>query len=132
VQVKVHPHKTMVNAGIEACISVTPVKKHGRAHYSGTVIMRDVNFRVQQSGVQRAQAEGQRNVHAWAVGELVGEFENQFSLDHLEIPQAVKQKLRKVTYYYQEGYFRDFKTKKKVEKTTALFAVGRDFFYLPN
>lgn len=34
-KVKVHPHKTLVNSGVEACVSITPDKKHGRAYYMG-------------------------------------------------------------------------------------------------
>lgn len=128
---KVHPHKTMVNSGVEACISITPAKSRARAYYMGTVIMRDVEFRVQESGVKRAQAEGVRNVHAWAVGEIVGEYETQFPLSEARLPKSVINKMRKVTYYFQEGYFRDFETHKKVESTKALYAVGRDFYYLP-
>jgi hypothetical protein len=131
LKAKIHPNKHMVNAGVEACISVLPVKKHARTHYAGTVILRDVEFRIQESGKERARKEGVRNVHAWAVGEVVGEFETQHSLEESEIPKSVKDRLRKVTYYFQEGYFRDFETHEEVTATKALYAVGRDFFYLP-
>lgn len=73
MRVKVHPHKPFYDNGSEACISVTPMKKHGRAHYMGAVLLSDVSFVVHQSGFERMKEEGQRNVHAWLVGDLLAE-----------------------------------------------------------
>lgn len=73
MRVKVHPHKPYYDNGSEACISITPVKKHGRAHYMGAVMLTDVSFVVHQSGLERMREEGARNVHAWMVGELLSE-----------------------------------------------------------
>lgn len=78
MKVKVHPHKPMVDAGIESCVSITPVKRHGRAHYMGTVMVTGAEFVVHESGRKRYLAEGMRNVHAWMVGELLSEATEQF------------------------------------------------------
>lgn len=125
MRVKVHPHKTMVNAGIEACVSITPDKKHGRAYYMGTVFLRDMSFRVHESGVKRAQAEKQRNVHAWAVGELVHEQSEQIA-DTLT--KAIRNMIQ-VTYHYESGRFIAVDGTDVTDGSfkAALF-VGRDFY----
>lgn len=78
MRVKVHPHKPFYDNGSEACISVTPMKKHGRAHYMGTVLLTDVTFVVHDSGFKRMHEEGQRNVHAWMTGDLLSEQVEQY------------------------------------------------------
>lgn len=84
MKVKVHPHKPFCDNGSEACISITPMKKHGRAHYMGTVLLSDVTFVVHQSGLERMRSEGQRNVHAWMVGDLLAETIEQYRPDVLD------------------------------------------------
>lgn len=124
MRVKVHPHRTMVNAGIEACVSITPDVKGGRAYYMGTALIRDVEFRIHASGVKRAQAEQVRNVHAWAVGDLIWEAEWQS-------PMFLKSQIVQVTYHYNMGRFMTVEDE-PVDVTdghfnAALF-IGRDFF----
>ena len=122
---KVHPHRTMVNAGVEACVSVTPDRKHGRAYYMGRVDLRDVTFRIHDSGVKRAQAEQVRNVHAWAVGEVISEATEQ----HRPDPRLLKH-FRQVTYHYNVGRFIavDDGTDVTDGQFTAAIFVGRDFY----
>jgi len=123
-KVKVHPHKTMVNAGIEACVSITPDKKHGRAYYMGTVSLADVSFRVHESGVKRSQKEKVRNVHAWAVGTLISEQTEQYPLD-----QKLDRLFIQVTYHYDSGRFI---AKDGTDVTDgsyrAAYFCGRDFY----
>jgi hypothetical protein len=96
----VHPHKTRINSGVEACVSVTPAHAGGRAYYKGAVVLRDVRFRIHQSGVTRARNEQRRNVHAWAVGEVTAEF------DHRQAPPAdLANALVRVTYHYTSAHF---------------------------
>jgi len=78
MKVKIHPHKPMVDAGVEACISITPMKRHGRAYYMGSITVSDVSFLVHESGHKRYKDEEQRNVHAWMTGELLSEAVEQF------------------------------------------------------
>lgn len=125
-RVKVHPHRTMVNSGVEACVSVTPMKKHGRAYYMGTVMLRDVSFVIHESGVKRAQKEQVRNVHAWATGSLVGEW-----LEQNEVSEKVMSNFVQVTYHYNMARFMTVEDE-PVDVTdghfnAALF-VGRDFY----
>ena len=133
MRVKVHPHRTMVQSGVEACVSVTPVKKHGRAYYMGTVMLRDVDFVIHNSGVKRAQAEQVRNVHAWAVGEVIHELPNQYQPE-----PVVLRKMVKVTYHYNLGrFFETFGTRNGIaclgrdvtdEHFNAAYFCGRDFY----
>lgn len=124
MKVKVHPHKTMVNAGVESCVSITPMKKHGRAYYMGTVMLRDVDFVIHASGVERARKEQRRNVHAWAVGEIISEAKEQ-----LPPSKKVLNNMVQVTYHYNTGRF---VTMNGVDVTDRHFKaavfVGRDFY----
>lgn len=126
MRVKVHPHKTMVNSGVEACVSITPMKRHGRAYYMGTVMLSDVNFVIHDSGVKRAQAEQVRNVHAWATGEVIHESVEQYSPGILD-----KNMMVKVTYHYNEGRFMTTGPK-PIDVTDKSFKaavfIGRDFY----
>lgn len=137
MRVKIHPHRNKVLSGIEECISVTPDQKGGRAYYAGTVVLADVVFLVHRgedstgrptgkSGLSKARKDKQRNVHAWAVGELIDQNACQHPLSH-----HTSARLRKVTYNFTDGVFTDFKSGKVVTRTPFLYAVGRDFYYLP-
>lgn len=99
MRVKVHPHKTKVNAGLTQCVSVTPDRPGGRARYHAYVFLTDASFRIYQSGVERAQREQRRNVHAWVVGEMV-----------------CKQDTRKADVFFQDGNW---------EKVTYHYNIGR-------
>lgn len=125
MRVKVHPHRTMVNSGIEACVSVTPDRKYGRAYYMGSVMLTDVEFRIHESGVKRAQAEKVRNVHAWAVGELSSEHSEQYPLS-----DKFHKIMTKVTYHYDIGRF--IATSDGTDVTDghfkAAYFCGRDFY----
>lgn len=127
MKVKVHPHKSMVNAGIEACVSVTPARKGGRAYYMGTVMLKDAFFVIHNSGLERARNEQVRNVHAWSVGELVNENLEQYKPEH----PALKSRLVQVTYHYNVGRFMTMEDE-PVDVTDGRFSVayfcGRDFF----
>lgn len=129
MKVKVHPNKTMVNAGVEACVSVTPDKKWGRAYYMGTVSLRDVEFRIHNSGVERAQDEQVRNVHAWAVGELMDEQQIQVPLS-----APMRRVFSQVTYHYNVGRFLTVESDpgRVVDVTDghfkAAYFCGRDFY----
>lgn len=62
------------------CVSI---KANGHViGYAKSVIIENVTFKVQESGRQRAIRDGQRNVHAYAIGTLVAAdwIENKESL----------------------------------------------------
>lgn len=124
MRVKVHPHKSLVNSGVEACVSITPIKKHGRAYYMGSVYLADVNFVIHQSGVKRAQAEQVRNVHAWATGILLDEKPEQYPLGGVMEPLMVQ-----VTYHYNTGRFLTLDGVDVTDKSfKAAYFCGRDFY----
>lgn len=124
MRVKVHPHRTLVTSGVEACVSVTPDRKYGRAYYMGTVILRDVDFRIHASGVHRAQAEQVRNVHAWAVGTLISEQSNRYPPG-----KDVLRNLVKVTYHYNVGRFLTLDGTDVTDgHFRAAYVCGRDFY----
>lgn len=134
-EVKVHPHRTMVNAGVEACVSVTPTptpaKPKPRAYYMGTVMLRNVRFVIHPSGVQRARKEQRRNVHAWCVGELLWENPMQNPL-----VGGVRKNMVQVTYHYNIGRFIEVLPKgfigppRDLTDNTfkAAYFCGRDFY----
>lgn len=129
MKVKVHPHKTMVNAGVEACISITPARARAHAYYMGTVALSDVTFTVQAAGLKRAREEQRRNVHALAVGDLKFEYTEQY-----EPSPVLAANLVKVTYHYNVGRFLTVNSdpNKVVDVTDghfkAAYICGRDFY----
>lgn len=100
MQVKVHPHKPLVDAGVEACVSITPNKRHGRAYYMGMVILANVKFSVHESGLKRYHAEQTRNVHAWMVGDVIHEATEQYRPTVLDGNRMVR-----VEYVLDAGRF---------------------------
>lgn len=123
MRVKVHPHKTKVNSGVEQCVSITPDEPGGKAYYRGTVVIKDAAFRIHTSGVERARREQVRNVHAWCVGHLTSQDDMQVEIDYPALG------FEQVTYHYQVGRF---VTLDGMDVTDERFewAVcrGRDFF----
>jgi hypothetical protein len=124
MKVKVHPHKTMYDAGSEACISITPMKKHGRAYYMGCVILREAEFVVHASGHERMLKEDQRNVHAWVTGEPIFEAVERYRPDVLDSGRMVQ-----VTYDLAAGRFiASDGTDVTDGKYNAAVVVGKDCF----
>lgn len=124
MRVKVHPHKTRVNAGLTQCISVTPDRHGGRARYHAYVYLSDASFRIYQGGLERAQREQRRNVHAWVVGELVVK-------DDKRKPDVWFQdgSWEKVTYHYNIGRFVTLDGRDVTDYTFTYAACnGRDFY----
>lgn len=98
--VRIHPHRTKVTSGVEKCVSITP--KGGRAYYMGAVLVVDGRFVVYRSGVERAQREQVRNVHAWVEGRMMWDHESQIPYQ----PEWLERLgYRKVTYHFNVGRF---------------------------
>lgn len=131
--VKAHPHRTRyLSENPEysvPCISVTPVKRHGRAYYMGTLGLRNAKFVVHKSGVKRMEAEGVRNVHAWIQGELVHE-----ATEQNDPSPTLLRHMTKVVYDFKAGrfvtYHEDPAKREDVtdEEFAAAYCVGRDFY----
>jgi hypothetical protein len=127
MRVSVHPNRHKYLAGEDKCVSVTRTHK-GRQHttYAKSVFLRDATLRVQPAGVARAQREGVRNVHAWAVGfEIVSDI---YDL------RPLGEDYKKVTYHFNSGEFRILATGENVTGMTFPYAyiIGRDFYILDN
>lgn len=124
MRVKVHPHKTRVNSGLTLCVSVTPIRRGGRARYYAYVFLKDASFTIYQGGVQRAQREQRRNVHAWAVGELVCTRDNRMADVWFQDGDW-----EKVTYHYNIGRFVTMDGVDVTDKNfTEAACNGRDFY----
>jgi hypothetical protein len=67
--VRAHPHRNKIKWGHIDCISVKP--QNGPVEYYSVIRLSNVTFKVSESGRIRAYEDGVRNVHAWAVGNLV-------------------------------------------------------------
>jgi hypothetical protein len=119
MKAKVHPHRNKVNSGETACVSVTPIGGH--AYYMGTVVLSDVSFVIHASGLTRARNEQVRNVHAWAVGDVIFESPLQVPVEPMELTQ--------VTYHYNVGRFVTLAGTDVTDSNfnRALFR-GRDFY----
>lgn len=104
MKVKVHPHRPLVKAGVRECISITPMKRYAHAYYMGSVLLSDVSFVIHEAGLKRAVEEQQRNVHAWAVGELITQNEEQYPFESLFTTNKPV-KMHEVTYHYNTGRF---------------------------
>ena len=65
-----------------------------------------------------------RNVHAYARGEVVETFAYQPDIS------SITDRMNRVTYYFEEGYFRDIDTNEKVTKADRVVLIGRDCFYV--
>lgn len=128
MRVKVHPHRTRYQSEREdhsrLCVSVTPDKKGGRAYYMATVMLTDVEFRVDVSGVAELERTGVRNVHAWLVGNLTEEYPLQF-----QPTEKVMRYLTKVRYDFKSGRFLTFEGVDVTDKKfPAACIVGRDLY----
>lgn len=131
IRVKVHPHKTKVNSGVEQCVSITPDRLGGRAYYRGTVVLADARFRIHTSGVERARREQVRNVHAWCVGALTAESAEQGSDAYLDdLARTIGDRpLTQVTYHYAVGRFMTLDGRDVTDLTfERAVCRGRDFF----
>jgi hypothetical protein len=122
MEVRIHPHRTKVVAGVEKCVSITP--KNGRAYYKAEVVLNNAHFVVHKGGMERARREQRRNVHAWCVGELAYESGT--------IGAPPNERWKKVTYHYNIGRFITVDDCVDVtdDKFTAAMCIGRDFYVL--
>lgn len=120
--VSVHPNRHKYLAGESECVSVTTrTGKTQHTDYRSSVFLRDVTLRAQPAGIARAQASGQRNVHAWAVGvDIISNIDFRPLGDDYVL----------VTYHFTSGEFRILSTGEDVTGMTFPFAyiIGRDFY----
>lgn len=125
-KVKAHLHLPKMKRGDAACISVAPfahVKGQG-VEYHGTVTLLRVKFQVSEPGRQRTLATGQKNVHAWVVGDQLDTLSNRIA------PRG--DQWRQARYNPKiAGSFLDTKTGEPVHSARAAWMSGPRVFYIP-
>ena len=119
----IHPHIPRIEAGAKRVVSTK--FRDQKIAYFGTVLLNDADFRVHQKGRERTLATGQRNVHAWAIGDCVE------ALGSVRQPPVDTPGLSIVTYNPFKGdHFYDVHTGEKVEHAKFLWAAGKTFWYI--
>ncbi|QDP44272.1 hypothetical protein KGG70_gp12 [Streptomyces phage Celia] len=95
-----------------------------RIDYVTAVALKDVEFKVHESGRQRCIRDGVRNVHAWLVGEIdeVHHTGVTYILDARRYRQAVYDP-------WKGGTFVDAETLEPVLHSTDALLIGKDVFY---
>ncbi len=124
---KAHLHLPKMKRGDMDCISLANFAhvKGEPTTYWGTVVMREVRFKVSQPGRERTLREGVKNVHAWVVGEVVETLGNQV------IPN--KRGVWREAYYNPRmtETFVDKQTGIRLDTAKAAYLVGPKVFYIP-
>lgn len=99
-------------------ISIKP--SGGRVFYVPTALMRDVRFTVSEKGRQRTLQTGQRNVHAWVVGDYCGAVQS--------VPEAIN----KAVYDPWKGdSFVDVETLEPIHHASVAYMVNKHVYYKP-
>jgi hypothetical protein len=84
--------------------------------YGTGALMENVQFTVHRSGFERMKREGRRNVHAWAIGDLVAQYTNLIPAMQAR-HNAVTEDWSRVYYDFKFGLFRFKKTDKPLVKS---------------
>lgn len=122
MKVKAHLHLPKKKAGVDECISVIPFGGSG-AKYFGTVALTNVRFQVSEPGRQRTLSTGQKNVHAWVVGDLMAGIAAQHPPKKSEWKQARYNPRETETFV-------DAETGKPVHTAYAAYLVGSKVYYI--
>lgn len=109
-------YQRWLDGGEPNIISIKP--GGGRVFYVSTALMRDVRFTVSEKGRQRTLQTGQRNVHAWVVG------------DYLGAVQSVPEGLSRAVYDpWRGGTFVDAVTLNPVRHASVAYMVNKQVYY---
>lgn len=99
-----------------------------RIAYASWVSLRDVEFKVSESGRQRCIREGVRNVHAWCVGEEILRCEAEFPGEFTRVPVGYRQA---VYDPWKGGTFVDSVTLEPVLRADCVIMSGKNVYYTP-
>lgn len=105
MRAEAHLHIAKARKGVEACVSLRRLPNY-QVEYAGYVLMEDVKFAVQPSGLKRFREQGQKNVHAFVRGTLVDTTANQ--------PTGIRASCKQL----REAYYNPAKTDTFVDKQT--------------
>jgi len=124
MRAEAHLHIGRAKGGKENCISLRRLPNY-QVEYAGTVVLSDVRFAVQPSGLKRFREEGQKNVHAFVRGSLVDSTTNRtVPSDTLVVREA----------YYNPAVtdtFVDKETRHPLSTARAAWLVGTKVYYIP-
>lgn len=101
-----HLHIGRARAGKTDCISLRKLPNY-QVEYAGYVLLENVTFAVQPSGLKRFREEGKKNVHAYVRGTLIDSTANQ--------PTGI---LRACQSQLREAYYNPAVTDTFVDKVT--------------
>lgn len=125
MRVEAHLHFPRFKKGQQDCISVREIPTLNGVEYYGTVALTDVTFAVQPAGLARYRKLGQKNVHAFVRGTVVGTNGVQ--------EQPKKRGMREA--YYNPSCtdtFVDRQSGKPLYKARAAYMVGNKVYYIPS
>lgn len=116
----VHTHLPRLQGGE---INMLSVKRAGeKIDYASWVSLKNVEFKVHERGRQRCIESGQRNVHAWVVGdEILSEYNYQ--------GQPPKGWHRAIYDPWKGPCFVDADTLKPVRRAAMVIMNGKDVYY---
>lgn len=122
-----HTHLPRLQAGDPNVISVKVPGQ--RIEYAAWVSLKGARFVVQEVGRQRCIREGQRNVHAWVVGEEILRCKAEFPGEFSRVPTGYRQA---VYNPWEGGAFVDLETKAALYEAARVIMVGKDVWYDPS
>lgn len=116
----VHTHLPRLKAGETNMLSVKRPGEH--IDYASWVSMTNVDFKVHERGRLRCIESGQRNVHAWVVGDEVAVVK--------DFHQSPRPALRRAVYDPWKGdSFVDSETLEPVHHASVAIMNGKDVYY---
>lgn len=129
MKVKAHLHLPKRKRGDKACISVAPfahIKGQGTT-YAGTIILKNVRFKVSEPGRIRTVTNKVKNVHAWVVGDLVYQ-----EADQLWLEPSLMNRCREASYNpYKNETFVDKESGFPLHSAQTAYMVGHKVYYVP-
>jgi len=118
----VHTHLPRLRSGDRDCLSVKVPGQ--RIAYASDVLLRDAEFRVFQPGRRRCIEQGQRNVHAWVVGDEVLRWSGKAPMESMTAG------FRRAVYDpWKGGAFVDSETLKPVTRADVVMISGKTVWY---
>ena len=119
----VHTHLPRLLAGERDCLSVKVPGQ--RIAYASDVLLTDTTFKVHEAGRRRCLESGQRNVHAWVVGQEVCRWYGAAPIESLDgMRRAVYDPWKGSTFVASE-------TLEPLTSSPAVMVSGKTVWYQP-
>ena len=126
MKVRAHLHLPRLKSGVDEVISVAPFARvrGGRTEYFGTVTMTNVKFKVSEPGRLRTLRTGQKNVHAWVVGDLLHKTPSQHP------PTLSAWRIARYNPKFGPDFV-DSATGQPLHSAKAVYMTGSKVYYIP-